>query len=278
MAETRQNQPTLTLKALLEKAHDFWIRQVQADAFAKQLELLKKEQPLSQKDELLRLHPAVDPKGIIRVNGRIAKAAILYDEKHPIILPAGRITDLIIDDTHRRTLHGGLQITLSTLRQRYWVINARRLVKSHIHKCVKCIRFDGKPAHQIMAALPPPRVTPSPPFTHTGMDQWASELSDYSTKKFLAASDRFTSCRGLPFDLYSDNGTNFQGAERELREKMDQLEQNEELRSTIATRKIAWRSIPPSSPHFGGLWEVGVKSVKTLLKRLLDERTPRFEE
>ncbi|XP_015124494.1 uncharacterized protein LOC107046397 [Diachasma alloeum] len=145
----RRNHPTLTLKALLGKAHDFWIRQVQADGFEKQLKLLEKEQPLSPKDKLLRLNPAVDPKGILRVDGRITKASILYDERHPIRLPAGRIADLIIDDTHRRTLHGGLQLTLNTLRQRYWIINARRLVKSHIHKCVKCIRFDRNPVHQI---------------------------------------------------------------------------------------------------------------------------------
>lgn len=94
----------------------------------------------------------------------------MYGEQHPIILPAGRICDLIIDDTHRKTAHGGLRLTLCTIRQRYWILNAKRRVKHHIHRCIRCIRYNGKAASQIMVPLPPSRVIPSLPFSHTGLD------------------------------------------------------------------------------------------------------------
>lgn len=35
---------------------------------------------------------------------------------------------------------------------------------------------------------------------------------------------------------------------------------------------------PPISPHFGGLWEAGVKSIKYHLKRIIGESTLTFEE
>ncbi|XP_015119043.1 uncharacterized protein LOC107042496 [Diachasma alloeum] len=161
-----------------------------------------------------------------------------------------------------------------------------------------------------MSAHPPERVTPSPPFTHTGLDYAGPVnvrttpgrghkshkgyialfvcmvtrtihlelVSDYSTPTFLAAFDKFASRRGLPSDLYSDYGTTFQGAERELRKVIDEVYQNPDVQANIATKRIEWHFIPPSSPHFGGLWKAGVKSVKNLVKRLLDDYTPTFEE
>lgn len=42
--------------------------------------------------------------------------------------------------------------------------------------------------------------------------------SNLSTKAFLSVFRRFISRRGCPSDIFSDNGLNFVGAERELRE------------------------------------------------------------
>ena len=51
-----------------------------------------------------------------------------------------------------------------------------------------------------------------------------------------------------------------------------------EVASTIANDGTSWTFIPPNTLHCGGLWEVGVKSTKYHLKRVIGEHTLTFEE
>lgn len=44
------------------------------------------------------------------------------------------------------------------------------------------------------------------------------------------------------------------------------------------TLNIDWKFIPPASPHFGELWEAGVRSCNTHLKRTLADRCHTWEE
>jgi len=101
---------------------------------------------------------------------------------------------------------------------------------------------------------------------------------DGTTQGFLAAFDRFSARRGLPSTVYSDNGTNFKGAERELRDLHRRVLRDPDLQNRFASEEIAWQFIPPAAPQFGGLWEAGVKSVKFHLRRIMGKFTPSFEE
>lgn len=91
---------------------------------------------------------------------------------------------------------------------------------------------------------------------------------------------RFLSRRGACTDIYSDNGTNFVGANRELKTKFE--ETMSELASTAAESLVHtgtnWHFIPANSPHFGGLWEAAVKSFKYQLKRIINDTPLTFEE
>ncbi|XP_076660592.1 uncharacterized protein LOC143363951 [Halictus rubicundus] len=101
---------------------------------------------------------------------------------------------------------------------------------------------------------------------------------DYSTPAFLNAYLRFCSRRGLPEAVYSDNGTTFVGGDRELTTAYRSALRNPEFQNKTAGDGTEWHFIPPSAPHFGGLWEAGVKSVKYHLRRVLGDRTLTFEE
>lgn len=84
---------------------------------------------------------------------------------------------------------------------------------------------------------------------------------------FLAALQRFTGRRGICSRIFSDNGTNFVGAERELRELYEFLRNEKEtIYTQLAKREIEWNFIPPGTPNFGSLWESVVKRAKHHLK------------
>ncbi|XP_011702560.1 PREDICTED: uncharacterized protein LOC105458737 [Wasmannia auropunctata] len=104
-------------------------------------------------------------------------------------------------------------------------------------------------------------------------------VSDYTTDAFLAALRRFTSRRGLCRTIRSDCGTNFVGADAQLRAFFSTS--SPELRQVskqLADDQIQWQLNPPSTPHFGGLWEAAVKSLKHHLRRVLGDATLTFEE
>ena len=156
-----------------------------------------------------------------------------------------------------------------------------------------------------MGDLPSPRVTSSPPFSHCGIDYAGpiqilpyvgrgqksrkyyvsifvclatraihlEYVSDYTSEGFIAAFRRFVSRRGLPSDIYSDNGTNFVGADRELRLAFINACKDRTVHDHLAPDGIKWHFIPAASPHFGGLWEAGVKSFKHHLKRVIGNHT-----
>ncbi|XP_046868770.1 uncharacterized protein LOC124461275 [Drosophila willistoni] len=105
-------------------------------------------------------------------------------------------------------------------------------------------------------------------------------VGDLTSDAFIGAFNRFIGRRGLCTDVYSDCGTNFIGANKKL--QVDKLAYcsyiTKHIAPTLLRKGINWHFNPPSAPHFGGLWEAGVKSMKYHLKRTLGEQVLTFEE
>ncbi|XP_060861356.1 uncharacterized protein LOC132938501 [Metopolophium dirhodum] len=106
-------------------------------------------------------------------------------------------------------------------------------------------------------------------------------VRDLSTQAFISALNRFFDRRGKSITIYSDNATNFVGASHKLKEWYDlfQTEQHKKkVEEVLSESEVQWRFIPPRSPHFGGLWEAAVKSMKNIVQKTLGNVHLTYEE
>lgn len=80
---------------------------------------------------------------------------------------------------------------------------------------------------------------------------------------------RFVARRGQIKELRSDNGTNFVGAQQELKEAIESWNQNQ-IQNTLLNKGINWIFNPPAGSHHGGVWERLIKSVRKVLNSTLN--------
>nr|CAI5835101.1 unnamed protein product [Callosobruchus analis] len=299
----------------LEFALSSLIKLAQRQCYLKDIQALQLSKSLHAKSKLLPLNPFLDKNGVLRVGGRLRhNSQLKYEQKHQIILPTNHtLTNLIARDMHIRLLHCGPLTLLSHLREKFWPIRGKGLVKRITHECIKCYRHRPKPEAYLMGSLPEVRTKISFPFENSGID-YAGPLmirdrkgkgyktnkcyialfvclstkaihlevvTDLTADNFIASLRRFISRRGKPRCIYSDNGSNFVGAHRKLNE-IRQFFQNQDVVSkvtySLSNEGISWSFIPPKAPHFGGIWEAGVRSVKTHLRKVMGNALLTYEE
>ena len=288
-------------------------RKSQQDSFPEEYSvLLNKKSVFPSKSPMLSLRPFMDDNGCIRVGGRLNRSMLSYNEKHPyIISKSTTFAKLLVEQAHVQTLHGGQELKRNILLQKFWILNGRSYIRSVLKDCFVCARRNARTLEQVMGHLPEIRVKPQRPFLRTGVDYagpfWMKSapgrgrtsykgyiclficlvtkavhlelVSNLSTEGFISAFQRFVSRRGKCVELVSDNGSNFRGASAELSRMFSQA--SDFYRSTatlLANEGTEWSFIPPSAPHFGGLWEAGVKSVKVHLRKVIGEQKLTYEE
>lgn len=290
------------------------IKIAQNESYAKEIDALEKKKQLASTSSILSLNPFLDQLGIMRVGGRLQNSQMQFHQKHQIILPYKHpLTMLIAKTQHEINLHCGPQQLLYNLRESYWPIKGKTLTKFIIHKCLKCYKANPRPHSELMGNLPSFRVTPAHPFEFCGVDYAGPMLSrtkrsrgyksfkvyvclficlttkaihlelvdNLSSEAFIATLRRFVSRRGKPRKLFSDNGTNFVGANNELKrfQQIINKSQNEIINAiTNEGNTIEWEFIPPRSPHFGGMWESSIKLVKKHLTKVIGKAILTFNE
>lgn len=72
--------------------------------------------------------------------------------------------------------------------------------------------------------------------------------------------------------IRSDNGTNFIGAERELRESLNSWNKSQ-IQKAMLQEGVQWSFNPPGGSHYGGVWERMIKMVKKILSSILHQQT-----
>ena len=187
---------------------------------------------------------------------------------YPIFPPdSSPFTRKLVHRSYVYTLHGGEALTITKVRELYWVPRLRALVKQVLRACSGCKRF------QAMAlATPPPGLLPtdrtegSTPFEVIGVDfagpikyriraktegkaylalyacsltrgLFLEVLPSLETSEFLRSLKRLIARRGRPKKIYSDNGKTFVGAEKWLKQVM----RDEKTQDYLAHENIKWQ-------------------------------------
>ncbi|CAH2101038.1 unnamed protein product [Euphydryas editha] len=288
--------------ALLRQAESLIVKSIQQDSFSDEVYALRSGKSLSNNSRL-RLLSTTFVDGIIRVKSRVnAAAGVTESQKSPAVIDGDhRATRLYIEYTHRSLQHAGVETVVNECRQHYWVLRLRPVTRVIVRSCLPCRIRRAAPPSPPTGDLPPTRLAHHQrPFTYTGIDYFGpftvtigrrhekryvalftclttravhlEVAASLSTDSAILALRRMIARRGCPTEIWSDNGTNFHGADAELKKAALQATSEE-----ANIRTITWRYIPPGAPFMGGAWERLVRSVKTALTAVLQERSPQEE-
>ena len=266
----------------IESAELVWIRSVQEQFFWEEIRFLKQssgKKPLYVKQFGLYL----DNDDLIRCRGRINNSSLPLESKNPVFLPAKHdFVRLLIEHTHVKNMHSGARDTLINLRERYWILKGRQVVRSAVRRYVTCKRYEGKAFDTSEAPdLPSYRVMESPPFSSTGLDFAGSlyvndkqetgkdkvyiclftcasirgvhlELTKgLDVSNFLLPMRRFAGRRGLPVIIVSDNAKTFKSSATEV----TKITRSAEVLQYLANNRTTWKFIVERAPWWGGFWE-----------------------
>ncbi|GFS80358.1 integrase catalytic domain-containing protein [Trichonephila clavipes] len=214
----------------------------------------KKEIPSS----ISNVFPFVDGERIARVGGRLENASL----------------------AHTRLFHVGSQGLLNAVRQKFWPLSGRSITRKTVHQCVTCFKSRPILSSQVMGNLPRERVNISSPFPIAGLDLCGPFLVKHKNQRkgtlnkvYICVCICF-STKAIHLKLLSDLTSDALIATL----KRFTSRRDENLAKYFVSENIDWKFIPPKSPHFGGFWEVGVKSVKHHLKRAIGNLHFTFEE
>ena len=285
--------------AELSTAKQRWIKHCQEQAFSSEISALKSTGQIRQTNKstclVRQLRLFLDNDGFLRCGGRIHNAPISDIAKFPYLLPQKNgFTKLLIYSLHNKTFHGGVNSTLTALRQEYWVPSGRQYIKGLLRLCTTCKRHHGKPyPAPEPAPLPKDRLRDTTPFTITGVDFTGAlyvqdntgeskvyiclftcattraihleVVTDLSVETFMLAFRRFVSRKSLPHIMMSDNASTYLSAAEELRDMLN----SKELEASLGRCSVTWKFIPKKAPWYGGYWERLIGLTKAALKKVL---------
>ncbi|XP_062702323.1 uncharacterized protein LOC115254316 [Aedes albopictus] len=286
-------------------AENYLWRTAQQEGFADERKTLLKNKELPQakwhsierSSVLYKLAPFLDEEGVIRMEGRSAHAEFIpFEQRFPIVLPKGHdVTSKLLLHYHEKFGHANRETVVNELRQRFYVQHVRAAVLQVMKDCARCKIMKCRPAIPRMAPLPVQRLTPKlRPFSYIGIDyfgpvvvtvgrraekRWVCLFTCLVTRAIhmevahslnsqscIMAIRRFICRRGAPLEIFSDNGTNFLAASKELVQQVRSIEL--ECADIFTDARTQWSFNPPAAPHMGGIWERLVRSAKEALKSL----------
>lgn len=290
----------------------------QQQAFPVEYESLSKNEQVKH-GSLVTLTPFLQ-NGIIKSYGRLSNSELLpSNTKYPVILPKmgsfktsnKNFTQLIIEEAHKETLHGGVNLMRNSIRRDFWVIHATKGCSSVRSACVTCKRFTAQVQHQLMSNLQKEVLADYRPFDVISIDYAGPFLIYLSPRKtalgkayvlvikcliskrvvlelvgsmdaeaHLAAMHRAFAYTSIPSVIISDRGTNFIKGCRLIEEDMRNaiLQGNRETQEFCANKSIKFKFLPPQASSTDGQHETEVRIMKTHLRKVLRKIHLTFEQ
>ena len=286
----------------LREAESRWVKSIQRSSFAEEYRRLLSGESVIYKGQLILY---LNDDFVICCRGRLNQSDLPSNTKNPILLPTKHgFTELLVRSKHFAVHHDGTPATLAAVRENYWIVKGRSLVRKVIRRCTVCRQYDGKSfSSPVLPDLPAERISTEPPFSNTGID-FAGPLyvrgtgsaedkvyiclftcassraihleltRELSATVFLLAFRRFTSRRGLPRIIMSDNAKTFKHCSREIMK----ISRAKEVNCYMTNHQVEWKFIVEKAPWWGGYWERLVQSVKRCLKKTIGRSTLSFDE
>ena len=295
-----------------EKAELLLIRAIQVKHFSREIESLVKLNVFSpnalkelktKSSQLRTLSPFLDENNLLRAGGRFGKADYLpFDTRFPMILPGAKdeCVRALIRGIHTENMHCSRAQTYYLSRHRFFILGGRTATRSIIDTCVPCQRLSKVAPTQRLGDLPEDRVSIAAPFSVSGLDcfgpmhirhgrgtckKWVLmitcmitravcllPLKDMSTTTVINALVKMNSQFPSLKKIYSDQGTNFRGADREMREALTDWRKHVD-NDKLADKGIEWHFGPANCGSAGGAWERLIGLTKKLLKSVIGEKT-----
>lgn len=290
----------------VERAEMTLIKLSQAESFAEEIERLRGGRDLPARCRAQGLHPFLDAKGLLRASGRANAADVAtLALNHPVILDGRHpYTRLLVARAHRQSHHAHNERVVNDLRQQYLIIKLRPTVRTVARNCALCRVRKARAVRPVIGDLPRARLDAfARPYSNCGWDlfgpmivtigrrhekRWGALFTCLTTRAIhielvatlsadsaIMALRRMAARRGWPRLIYSDNATNFKGADQELRQAFAEWEPL--LRDYALNKQLEWRYISPGAAHQGGSWERMIRTVKNALKTVLTSKYPKEE-
>ena len=121
----------------IDKQHalEYWIKLTQQSAYHEEITRLENQEAITRSSKILQFNPFIDDNGILRIGGRLTFSNLSFEEKHPILLPKKHaFVQMLILHFHQENMHSGIDQTHFFLRERYWIIQSRQMIRSILTK------------------------------------------------------------------------------------------------------------------------------------------------
>ena len=272
----------------LENATQFWVKKTQRES----------EMSLEFEKQSRQLNLQKNKEGIYICKGRIVG-------DYPIYLPKNAIfTNKFVMAAHRATLHGGVGLTMTLLREKYWIPCLRQLVKRIRRSCYGCKRFQAQPMHAPPAgSLPMDRISGERAFQTIGLDYCGPFIYKKSTsttgkgyillftcsltraiclefvedqlfETFISSLKRMVARRGRPEKIYSDNFKTFVAASNWIK----RVTSSEAVHDFLASQSIKWQFNMSRASWWGGQFERMVGLTKQALYKSIGASSLTWKE